>query len=122
MTRRDWNPLYAPTWTTPDGAHFRTGTSRDALQVARDIHRTGEQGEAWDIWVVDERVRALRQIMVQNYYRDGAGRLRWRTAEDGGLPPSAVAVVSPYDPTARYARRGHVTRWKRVRRTSHRDL
>ncbi|MER6540766.1 hypothetical protein, partial [Streptomyces sp. NPDC001250] len=32
------------------------------------------------------------------------------TAEDGGLPPSAVAVVSPYDPTARYARRGHITR------------
>ncbi|WP_258534540.1 hypothetical protein [Streptomyces sp. PT12] len=50
--------------------------------------------------------------MVQNYYREGAGRLRWRTAEDGGLPPSAVAVVSPCDPTARYARRGHVTRWK----------
>ncbi|MFQ6856363.1 transposase, partial [Streptomyces sp. 35M1] len=53
----------------------------------------------------------LRQIMVQNYYRDGAGRLRWRTVEDGGLPPSAVAVVSPYDPTARYARRGD-TRWQ----------
>ncbi|MEU5151233.1 hypothetical protein AB0G42_29205 [Streptomyces yangpuensis] len=52
--------------------------------------------------------------MVQNYYRDGAGRLRWRTTEDGGLPPSAVAVVSPYDPTARYARRGHITSWKGV--------
>lgn len=50
--------------------------------------------------------------MVQNYYRDGAGRLRWRTAEDGGLPHSAVAILSPYDPTARYARRGHATRWK----------
>lgn len=50
--------------------------------------------------------------MVQNHYRDGAGRLRWRTTEDGGLPPSAVTVVSPYDTTARYARRGHVTRWK----------
>ncbi|WP_405670624.1 transposase [Streptomyces sp. NBC_01530] len=67
------------------------------------------------------RVQALRQIMVQNYYRDGAGRLRWRTAEDGGLPPSAVAVVSPYDPTARYAPRTcHPL--ERVRRTSHRDL
>ncbi|MFE7712295.1 IS1182 family transposase [Streptomyces sp. NPDC057486] len=58
------------------------------------------------------RVQALRQIMVQNYYRDAAGRLRWRTAEDGGLPPSSIAVVSPYDPTVRYARRGHITRWK----------
>jgi hypothetical protein len=36
--------------------------------------------------------------------------LRRRTAEDGG--PPAIAVVSPYDPTARYARRGHVTCWK----------
>jgi hypothetical protein len=58
------------------------------------------------------RVQALRQIMVQNYYRDAAGRLRRRTAEDGGAPPSSAAVVSPYDPTVRCARRGHVTRWK----------
>ena len=29
-------------------------------------------------------VQALRQIIVQNYYRDAAGRLRWRTAETTG--------------------------------------
>ncbi|MEV0403078.1 hypothetical protein [Actinoallomurus sp. NPDC050550] len=50
--------------------------------------------------------------MVQNYHRDAAGRLRWRTEEDGGLPPSSVAIVSPYDVTARYARRGQITRWR----------
>jgi len=44
---------------------------------------------------------------VQNYYRDSAGRLCWRTDEDGGLPPSSVAIVSPYDTTARYVRHGH---------------
>ncbi|MEU3877741.1 hypothetical protein [Streptomyces sp. NPDC029704] len=49
---------------------------------------------------------------MQNYYRDAAGRLRWRTADDGGLPPSSSAVVSPYDTTARYVRRGHIIRWK----------
>lgn len=61
------------------------------------------------------RIQALRQIMVQNYHRDAAGRLRWRTAEtEGGpgLPPSSRAVVSPYDTSARYARHGHIIRWK----------
>lgn len=34
----------------------------------------------------------------------------WVPTDDSGR--GAVAVVSPHDPTARYARRGHVTRWK----------
>jgi hypothetical protein len=62
--------------------------------------------------VFGPQVEALRQIVVQNYYRDAVGRLRLRTDEDGGLPPSSVAIVSPYDLTARYARRGQTTRWK----------
>ncbi|EST18446.1 hypothetical protein M878_44830 [Streptomyces roseochromogenus subsp. oscitans DS 12.976] len=49
---------------------------------------------------------------MQNYYRDEAGRLRWRTADDGGLPPSSSAIVSPYDTTARYVRHGHIISWK----------
>lgn len=49
---------------------------------------------------------------MQNYYRDAAGRLRWRTADDGGLPPSSSVIVSPYDTTARYVRHGHIIRWK----------
>jgi transposase len=58
------------------------------------------------------QVEALRQVVVQNYYRDASGRLRWRDDEsDSGLPPSAARIVSPYDPAARYARRGQVTRW-----------
>ncbi|MFF2926891.1 transposase [Streptomyces celluloflavus] len=35
------------------------------------------------------QAEALQQIGVQNYHRDAAGRLRWRTADDGGLPPSS---------------------------------
>jgi Transposase DDE domain len=58
------------------------------------------------------RVQALPQIIAQHYYRHAAGRLRWRTEEGGGLPPSSLAVVCPYDLTARYARRGQTTRWK----------
>ncbi|MFG2525674.1 transposase [Streptomyces sp. NPDC048527] len=57
------------------------------------------------------QVEVLRQVVVQNYYRDAAGRLRWRTV-DGGLPPSSSAIVSPYDTTARYVRHGHIVRWK----------
>ncbi|MET8406038.1 transposase [Streptomyces sp900116325] len=57
-------------------------------------------------------VQALRQIIVQNYCRDTAGRLSWRTKEDGGLPPSSLVIVSPYDTTARYVRHGHIIRWK----------
>jgi hypothetical protein len=58
------------------------------------------------------RVEALRQILVRNYHWDPAGCLRWRDDEgDAGLPPSAARIVSPYDPAARYARRGQVTRW-----------
>jgi transposase len=58
------------------------------------------------------RVQVLRQVLVQNYHWDPAGRLRWRDEEgDSGLPPSAARIVSPYDPAARYSRRGQVTRW-----------
>jgi len=58
------------------------------------------------------QVEALRQILVQGYHRDPAGQLRWRDDEgDMGLPPSAARIVSPYDPAARYSRRGQVTRW-----------
>ncbi|MGW6793682.1 hypothetical protein [Streptomyces chartreusis] len=56
--------------------------------------------------------RSLGEQVRQPYYRDGAGRLRWRTVEDSGVPPSAVAVVLPYEPTALYTRCGHATRWK----------
>jgi transposase len=57
-------------------------------------------------------VEALRQVLVQNYHWDASGRLRWRDDEGGaGLPPPAARIVSPYDPAARCARRGQVTRW-----------
>ncbi|MBT2488153.1 IS1182 family transposase [Streptomyces sp. ISL-96] len=81
-------------------------TGDDAVRLIEHLGQHGAER------LSGPRVQALRQIMVQNYYRDGAGRLRWRTTEDGGLPPSPAAVVSPYDPTARHARRGHVTHWK----------
>ncbi|WP_370107030.1 transposase [Streptacidiphilus sp. BW17] len=86
--------------------------SNDACRLLERLHqhglgyRPGPQAEA------------LRRVVVQNYYRDAAGHLRWRTAEDGGLPPSAAAIVSPYDTTARYVRHGHIIRWKGFAATS----
>ncbi|MEU2674482.1 hypothetical protein ABZ622_37655 [Streptomyces sp. NPDC007164] len=49
---------------------------------------------------------------MQNYCSNAAGRLSWRTPEDGGLPPSSLVIVSPYGTTARYVRDGHIIRWK----------
>ncbi|WP_107084389.1 hypothetical protein [Streptomyces sp. NRRL S-495] len=57
------------------------------------------------------RAEALWQIIVQNYYRNAAGRLSWRTSDGGGLPLSSLAILSPYDTTARYVRHGHIISW-----------
>ncbi|MER5363338.1 IS1182 family transposase [Streptomyces sp. NPDC002785] len=83
-------------------------TGDDAARLLEHLYQHGA-GRA-----SGPRVQALRQIMVQHYYRDAAGRLLWRTEEDGGpgLPPSSLAIVSPYDTSARYARHGHIISWR----------
>ncbi|MFD9216234.1 hypothetical protein ACFVY9_24670 [Streptomyces sp. NPDC059544] len=63
----------------------------DACRLLEHLHRQGSG------YRPGPQAEALRQIVVQNYYRDAAGCLRWRTADDGGLPPSSSAIVSPYD-------------------------
>ncbi|MEU0163274.1 transposase [Streptomyces sp. NPDC006261] len=81
----------------------------DAVRLLEHLYRHGTDRTS------GPRIQALRQIVLQNYHRDAAGRLRWRTAEKeggAGLPPSSRAVVSPYDTSARYARHGHITSWK----------
>ncbi|MER6434633.1 transposase [Streptomyces sp900105245] len=50
-------------------------TGDDAVRLLEHPYRHGGE-RAWG-----PRVQALRQIMVQNFHRDAAGRLRWRTAE-----------------------------------------
>jgi transposase len=79
---------------------------QDACRLLEHLYRNGSG------YRPGPQAEALRQIVVQNYYRDEAGRLCWRTADDGGLPPSSLAIVSPYDTTARYVRHGHIIRWK----------
>ncbi|MFE9565914.1 transposase [Streptomyces sp. NPDC006487] len=84
-------------------------TGNDAPRLLEHLYRNGRHRTS------GPRIQALRKIMVQNYHRDAAGRLRWRTAEkEGGpgLPPSSRAVVPPYDTSARYTRHGQVISWK----------
>ncbi len=81
-------------------------TGDDACRLLERLHRHGLGCQS------GPQAEALRQIMAQNYYRDAGGRLHWRTAKDGGLPPSSGMIVSPYDTTARYVRHGHIIRWK----------
>ncbi len=59
------------------------------------------------------QVQSPRQVFLQNFWIDERARVRWREPGDGeaGLPPSSIAIVSPYDLTTRYARRNE-TRWK----------
>ncbi|MEV5486126.1 MULTISPECIES: transposase [Streptomyces] len=56
-------------------------TGGDAVRL---LEHVGEHGADR---LSGPRGQALLQIMVQNHYRDGAGSLRWRTAEDGGCRP-----------------------------------
>jgi hypothetical protein len=50
-------------------------------------------------------VEALRQVWVQQYYRDQDGRVIWREAglTGHGLPPGRWRIISPYDTDARYS-------------------
>ena len=49
----------------------------DAIRLLEHL-RTHGRGHAFG-----PRVQTLRQIVVQNYYRDAAGRLPWRTEDEG---------------------------------------
>lgn len=84
-------------------------TGNDAVRLLEHLYRYGAGRMS------GPRIQALRQIMVQNYHRDAAGHLGWRTAETesgAGLPSSSRAIASPCGTSARYARHGHIISWK----------
>ncbi|MEY9872855.1 transposase [Streptacidiphilus sp. MAP12-33] len=109
LVTEDWGKRYGrPVRLGKNPTHPATrikNTGRDARLLLEHVHRNVPGLRP------GPRVQALRRIFLQNYQVNAAGTLRWRTGEDGGLPPSAAAVVSAYDTTARYARRGHATQW-----------
>ncbi|GAA5063282.1 hypothetical protein [Streptomyces similanensis] len=65
--RRSKNP------TKPKSRFLATGN--DAARLLEHLYRHGADRTC------GPRIQALRQIVVHNYQRDAAGRLRWRTAE-----------------------------------------
>lgn len=54
-------------------------------------------------------VETLRRVWLQNYYLVG-DEVRWRTAEEEGIPPSSLFLSSPYDLDAHYGRK-YTTSW-----------
>ena len=48
-------------------------------------------------------VETLRQVWVQQFYREEGG-VRWRTEQEG-LPPAGLFISAPYDTEARYAQK-----------------
>lgn len=62
-----------------------------------------------------ETMRLLRQVLVQTYYvhTDTRGRevIKKRDADDEGVPPGQLRLVSPYDPDARWAAKGEDLFW-----------
>jgi transposase len=53
-------------------------------------------------------VQVLRQVWIQQYYRQG-DQVSIRTPQEYGLPPSHHLIQSPYDPQARYRNKRQTT-------------
>lgn len=78
-----------------------------------EAERIGADGHALLGYVLSEgslewlsripAVEALRNVWVQNFFRDEGGNVRWRTSEEG-IPRSTNYINSPLDLDCRYAR------------------
>jgi transposase len=108
VTDRSWQQVYGQRITDlrlPEGKEARAEL---AAQYARDGYHLVEQAysaaappAARDL----PAVRALRLILLQQFYREtGAGgeKVTWREDGTHGLPPGRARIVSPYDLDARY--------------------
>ena len=78
---------------------------RDGYWLLEQVHGPGAPG-----WLRElPAVRALRQIWIQQYYREGEKVIR-REEREHGLPPGRDRIVSPYDLEARYSEK-HGMSW-----------
>jgi transposase len=110
VVEEDWGRRYGrPVRLGKNPTRPKTRILAADQDACRLLERLYQHGSGYRL---GPQAEALRRIIVQNYYRDATGRLCWRTADGGGLPPSSLAIVSPYDTTARYARHGHIISWK----------
>jgi transposase len=104
-----WQEVYGQridNWRLPATAAGRTGL---AARYGRDGYRLLEavRGPGAPPWLRElPAMQALRQIWVQQYYREigeHGEKVIWRGAGEQGLPPGRSAIVSPYDLDARYS-------------------
>jgi len=93
------------------------------LMAVVQAREAADAGAAWQWLGQVPAVETLRQVWVQQFFREereeppstgraeGEARPRWvcgwRTKED--LPPSQTALCSPYDPEARFAKKRETT-------------
>jgi transposase len=80
----------------------------DGFRLLRAIAAEAAAGTEW-AWLREvPAVEILRQVWVQQFYRETApavsGTLRWRGEDE--FPPAALAIHSPYDAEARWGRKG----------------
>jgi transposase len=78
-----------------------------ALTIGADGHALLEAIDAAEapFWLREvPAVQTLRQVWVQQYYV-APHTLRWRAAENEGIPPAQLFINSPYDTEARYAKK-----------------
>ena len=103
-----WQQVYGQRITDlrlPDSKTARTGL---AVQYARDGYRLLERAcspAAPPGLAGLPAVRALRLVLIQQFYRetgDGGEKVTWRDPGQHGLPPGRSLIVSPYDTDARY--------------------
>jgi transposase len=90
----------------------QTAREELAVQYGRDGYWLLEQVHGPDApgWLRElPAVRALRQIWIQQYYREGEKVIR-REEREHGLPPGRDRIVSPYDLEARYSEK-HGMSW-----------
>jgi len=114
-----WLKVHVPSeWYERYGPHFEqwrlpeTESERDllALQIGQD----GQQLLRW-VYQSDSpaevqkhaAVEILRQVWLQQYYLQG-DEIIWRKADN--VPPSELAIHSPYDPEARFSQKRQ-TEW-----------
>lgn len=118
-------PLIDQSWQRVYGARVddwrlpKSSTQRNqlALRYGRDGYRLLEAVYAPDTprWLAQlPAVETLRRIWVQQYYRSidehGGQEVVRRERNIHGLPPGHTALISPYDPDARYSEK-HGTHW-----------
>ena len=74
---------------------------RDGCRLLEAVRAPGAPG-----WLAGlPAVEALRQIWIQQYYRETGGhgeKVIRREAKEHGLPPGRARIASPYDTAARY--------------------